>query len=289
MNSKVNLRVDIVRPIALAWVCITFGSLVSLVLKLTIGVRISKLTASAVTFLVAVLCAFLLFPKILQQPFGKLDLRSYLRRLGFYVPKGAWKHIALGTLLAALTLAGMLIGSLLSGRYALDPETINITQILLSLNPGIWEEFFFRGVIMFVFIKLTGSIGRAALLQVAVFGLAHVKGLDLWSWVDLISVMVIAGAFTYTAWKTRTLIAGITFHFLHDAFLFVPQLPGTESTSVVEKLAFYSCLWLAVAVGQVLVKVTSERMTVRAENELYALEKLVPIESPITSEGSHTE
>jgi hypothetical protein len=274
MNTRTHLMTDIVRPIALAWVCVTFGSFAALVLKATVGLHISKLTASAITFLVAASGAFALFPKILKQPFGAVELPTYLRRIGFYFPKTAWKHILLGVLLAIITLCGMLVGSLFTGRYTFDPDTINLTQILFSLNPGIWEEFFFRGLIMFICIRLTGSIRRAALLQILLFGLAHIKGVDLWSWVDVLSVMILAAAFTYTAWKTRTLVAGIVFHFLHDAFLFVPQLPGTETTSTVEKLAFFGCLWLAVGLVFLLVKLAAERLGVTAEEPLYVVEKV---------------
>jgi hypothetical protein len=88
--------------------------------------------------------------------------------------------------------------------------------------------------------------------------------------------MVIAVAFTYTAWKTRTLVAGIVFHFLHDAFLFVPQLPGTDVFTVSENIIFYGCLWLAVALWLILVKAASERFGVMAEDPLYTLEKVMP-------------
>ena len=196
MKTRTHFMTEIVRPIALAWVCVTFGSLVALVLKITIDLQISKLTASAISFIVGGFCAFALFPKILKQPFGAVGLSTYLRRLGFYLPKRAWKHILLGLLLAVLTLCGMLVGSLLTGRYVFNPDTVNITQILFSLNPGIWEEFFFRGVIMFICIRLTASVRRAAMLQILLFGLAHIKGMDLWSWVDVLSVMIIAVAFT---------------------------------------------------------------------------------------------
>jgi membrane protease YdiL (CAAX protease family) len=164
----------------------------------------------------------------------------------------------------------MLIGSLLTGRYVLDWSTVNLTQILFSINPGIWEEFFFRGVIMLSLLGITGSVKKAAFIQIVLFGLTHIKGTDLW--VDVISVMVIAIGFTYTAWKTRTLVAGIVFHFLHDAFLFLPQVPGAEYIGVLENVAYFGSLWVMVGVGCMLTKFSSDRLGVKADEELYTLD-----------------
>jgi membrane protease YdiL (CAAX protease family) len=122
----------------------------------------------------------------------------------------------------------MLIGSLLTGRYELNWSTVNISHTIFSINPGVWEEYFYRGVIMFLLLIATRSLKRAALIQIVLFGLSHIKGFDLWSWIDVISVMFLAVAFTYAAYKTRTLVAGIVFHFLNDALLFLPQVPGGE-------------------------------------------------------------
>lgn len=276
MTSTSNLMRDIIRPIALAVVSVTFGSLIALLLEVFLDLELSKLLTSVITFAFAAFSAFYLFPKILRLPFRDISLSEYVHRLGFYLPQNTWKHVLLGCLLAVCTLSGMLIGSLLSGRYELDWSTVNITHILFSINPGLWEEYFYRGVIMFVLLMATGSIGRAVLIQIVLFGLTHIKGIDLWSWIDVISVMVIAVAFTYSAYKTGTLIAGIVFHFLHDAFLFLPQVPGGELIGVFENITFYAALWIMVGVGCVLIKFAAESIGVKAEEELYTLKYFQP-------------
>jgi membrane protease YdiL (CAAX protease family) len=274
MKTRRTFLKNIVRPIALSWVAIGSGSLVSLILKMSLEIQLSRLTTSLITLVIAAFAAFILFPKILKQPFTTPSLSLYLRQLGFYWPKNGWKHILLGILLASFTLTGMLIGSLLTARYGFDRSTINLTQILFSINPGIWEEFFYRGVIMFLFLRLTGSLKRAANMQILLFGVTHIKGFDLWSWVDVISVMILAVAFTYTAYKTRTLIAGIVFHFVHDALLFVPQVPGANYVGLAENLAFFGCLWGMVALSIVLIKLASEKWGITAKVELYSPQKL---------------
>ena len=271
MNTRSSFMKSFVRPIALAWVAIGSGGLVGLILKMTLDIQLSKLTTSLITFVIAAFAAFVLFPKILKQPVDTANLSHYLRQLGFYLPKAAWKHILLGLLLATCTVSGMLIGSLLTGRYEFDRSTINLTQIIFSINPGIWEEFFYRGVIMFLFLRLTGSLKRSAILQILLFGATHIKGLDLWAWVDVLSVMILAVAFTYAAYKTRTLIAGIVFHFVHDALLFVPQVSGGDYSGLAENLAFFGCLWGMAVIGLFLIKVASERLGVIADDQLYSL------------------
>jgi membrane protease YdiL (CAAX protease family) len=125
-----------------------------------------------------------------------------------------------------------------------------------------------------VILFASRSLKRAALIQIVLFGLTHIKGIDLWSWIDVLSVMFIAVAFTYSAYKTRTLVAGIVFHFLHDTFLFLPQVPGGEYIGVSENIVFYASLWLMVGVACALIKFSADRLGVRADEELYTLEKL---------------
>lgn len=274
MVSKGAFMRDTVRPIALAMVAIAFGSLLSLLLEVLLKVQLPRLFESAITFAFAALAAFYLFPSRLKLPFQEVDLRAYLRHLGFYLPLSAWKHILLGCLLAACTLSGMWIGSLASGRYQLDRTTVTITQVVFSINPGLWEEFFFRGVVMFVLLGKTRSLRRAALIQTILFGLAHIKGFGLWDWLDVISVTILAAGFTYTAYKTRTLLAGVVFHFLHDALLFLPQLPGGEYVGFAENIPFYASLWVMVGVACAVVKVSSDALGVRAAKELYSTDPM---------------
>ena len=277
MLSKSEFRKDTVRPIAIACVSPVFGSLVGLFLGVFLDLEISKIFTSVIIFCFAAFSAFYLFPKILRTPFRNVSLTEYLQRLGFYFPHKAWKHVLLGCILAVCTLSGMLIGSLLTGRYQPDWSAVNITQIIFSINPGLWEEYFYRGVVMVLLIRATKSIKRAAFIQIVLFGFFHIKGFSLWAWVDVISVMLLAVAFTFTAYKTRTLVAGVVFHFLHDALLFLPQVPGGEYIGVFENVAFYASLWLMVGVACVLIYLASERLGVKADKELYTLDSVLSV------------
>jgi len=227
------------------------------------------LLASVLNFGIAAIGAFVVFPKWMKQPFGEVSLAEYTRRLGFYLPAKVWKHIALGVVLALCTLGGMLVGSLLTFRYMLDWRVISLEHLVFSLNPGIWEEFFFRGIIMVVLLRRVRTIRQAALIQIVVFGLTHVKRLDVWAWADVASVMILAAAFVFTAYKTRTLVAGMVFHFLHDSLLYVVQVPGGKYIGLSENLAFFVALWVMVGVACSVVKVATERFGVQSGTELY--------------------
>jgi len=253
--------------VALGWPMM--GFFLVLVANKALGLQVPRLVGAIGNLFVGAFGLFLLFPKLYRAPFGPTPLSTYLLRIGFYPPARAWRHVLLGIVLAGCTLSGMLAASLLTGRYTLDWSTVNLTHFVFSLNPGIFEEAFYRGIMVMLLLPLTRSLGRALGLQIALFGLAHIKGTDGLALVDAFSVMVIAAAFTYSAYKTRALLAGMVFHFLHDAFLFFVQVPGGVYKGLQENVVFYSLLWAMVGGACVSIWYASERLNVRAERQLY--------------------
>jgi len=263
-----------VRPIALTIAFPGMGFLICLLVEMFFKIEIPKLISSSINLVVAAFAAFFLFPQVFGIPFGRIKTRDFNKRIGLYLPDSAWKHILLGVILALCTLSGMLIASILTGKYALDFGTITLTQSVFSLNPGIWEEVFYRGILMMLLLRFTKSLRRAAIIQVVLFGLLHVKGGDIPALFEVISVTIIAIGFTYTAYKTRSLIAGIVFHYLHDAFLFFVQPPGGVCTGVADKVLLYAILWSMVGLGCLVTKFVAEKLKVRASTDLYILEQV---------------
>jgi len=264
------LRIDrrTLRPIGLTLVAPVSGFLLVLVAESVLGVELSKLLSSIVNLGAVAFVAFMLFPGMLGIPFGRIDTREYLRRLGFYLPGSWWRHVALGVILAGCTLSGMLTASVLTGRYVVN-LAVDVSHLVFSLNPALWEELFFRGVLMVLLLRLTGSLKRASAVQVALFGAMHIKGLDAWALVDTFSVAVLAAGFTYVAYRTRSLAAGMIFHYLHDAFLRLVQVPGGVYVGVGENTFFYGVLWFMVGVGCLVTKLAVERCGVLGSTELY--------------------
>jgi membrane protease YdiL (CAAX protease family) len=261
-----------VRPIALTVVAPVAGFLLFFVLEVLMKIEGSKLLQSVVNLLVVAPIAFVLFPKRLGIPFGRIETREFLRRVGFYFPDRAWKHFALGLILAACTLSGMLVASILTGKYTVNVSTVDLPHLVFSLNPALWEELFYRGVLMLLLLRFTRSLGQASVIQVVLFGLMHIKGVDIWALVDAFSVMLMAIGFTYVAYKTRSLVAGIVFHYFHDAFMYLVQLPGGVYTGVADNVIFYGILWLMVGIGCIIAKLAADNGGVRARNELYRVE-----------------
>ena len=125
---------------------------------------------------------------------------------------------------------------------------------------------------MLFLLSVTHSLRKAFLIQLILFGVMHVKGFDLWALIDVFSVIVLAAGFTYAAYKTRLLVAGIVFHFVHDALLFFVQTTGTEASNTLDNVRFYLFLWVMVGVACLLVRVAADRFGVRAPDSLYDLE-----------------
>jgi hypothetical protein len=265
---------DKVRPVALTIMAPGMGFLLIFAFEVFTKTEISKLLSSVVNLLVVAPVAFVLFPRRLGIPFGRIETREFLKKVGFYLPDQAWKHLVLGLVLAVCTLAGMLMASILTGKYTIDVSTINLPHLVFSLNPALWEELFYRGVVMFLLLRFTRSLKQAFVIQVVLFGAAHIQGVNIGALVDAFSVMVIAIGFTYVAYKTRSLVAGVVFHYFHDAFLFFVQPPDGAYSGVTENAIFYGFLWLMIGVGCALTKLAADKIGVRAPEELYSLQKV---------------
>lgn len=265
-------RKEVIRIGALTLAVPGMGFLICLFMEAFLNLEISKLICSVINLVVVSFLAFFLLPSILGIPFGKIKTRDFNKMIGFHLPNYSWKHILLGVILAVFPLSGMLIASIMTGKYVPDFSTVTLSHLVFSLNPGIWEELFFRGVLMIVLLRYTKSLRQAAIIQVALFGVAHIKGADIHALIDVVSVMIIGAGFTYTAYKTRTLVTGILFHYLHDAFLYLVQLPSRANTSFIDDLLFYALLWSMVGLGCLITRVATEKFEVRALTELYTLE-----------------
>jgi membrane protease YdiL (CAAX protease family) len=258
-----------IRPVALTIIAPVAGFFLLFLLEMVLNLDIPLLASAIVNLVLVSVVAFFIFPRLLGIPFDGVDLRIYLRKLGFYLPKRAWRHTLLGLILAACTLSAMMAASYLIGNYRMDWRTVTLPHVVFSLNPALWEELFYRGVLMFLLLGWNMSLKKAAAIQVLLFGLMHFKGLELWSIVDVVSVMVLALGFTYTAFKTRSLLAGIVFHFFHDALVFFAQLPDGGMVGAVDHLVFYGLLWLGVGLGCLITGLFAERLDIRTGDELY--------------------
>jgi len=280
-----------IRPILLSIGFSVIGFAVAFVLKKFLHFELNRLEVSVIAFIITTASVLFLFPRVFKIPFGKVSVKDFIFKVGLYRPDNIFKYIIIGVISAIITLSGMMLASYQIGKYIPTLSTITLTQAVFSLTPGIWEEILFRGVIMIVLLRLTKSLKKAAVIQIILFGLVHIKGFDLISFVDAFSVLIMAISFTYITYKTKSLIPAIIFHYLHDTFLFFVQLPDGQYEGFSDNAIFYSFLWLSIAFTIIVIKKISERFKIQGGYDFYSIEGGIEISdiSPAKTDRNERE
>ena len=268
--ARIRPRLQVAATVLCSILAVTIFQMI----RIASDIDISKIYLPLLAFPLNILIVYKLFPQVLKAPFGSVRPMEFSRRIGFSRPQGLPKYIFLGISLSACSLTGMLIGSILTGRYVFDLAAVTVEQIVFSTVPGIWEEVYFRGILMFVLIGIVKDVRKAAVLQSAIFGFCHFRGFELWSLVDIGSVVLFGISFTYTAYKTNSLVPGIIFHFVHDALLFLVRVPDGVYIGTFENVAFFVGLWIMLGVGCLITKLAAEKIGVRQASVLYSVDKL---------------
>jgi membrane protease YdiL (CAAX protease family) len=169
------------------------------------------------------------------------------------------RNILLGLLMAALTLSSILLASLLTKHFVLDWGTVPALRWVKGLTRGIWEEVFFRGIILALFMRLY-PLRKAVFLSSFLFAVVHLNPMALnpEMIVDAVSLFFMGLLFIYIILKTGSLLPAIVFHYAHDIFvLLVQNTPGADK--VLAAALLYSFLWIALVIGAVLTKYIVER------------------------------
>jgi len=251
-----------IRPLALTILFSSLGVLIVFLLKNFSPIPLSKSISSLIGFILNSALILTLFPRVFKIPFGKVKISEFLFKSGLYLPQNKLKFIILGMICAILSLSGMLAGSLLTDKYIWDKTTLSLGQALFSLSPAVWEEIMFRGIMVILLMRFFHSVKKAFIIQIIIFGLLHIKGFGFWELFDIISVMFIAASFSYSAYKTKSLIPGIIFHYLHDTFLYTVQLPDGIYEGTNDNLLFYAMFWLSLGLTLFFIKNLSEKFNI---------------------------
>ena len=128
-----------------------------------------------------------------------------------------------------------------------------------GLTRGIWEEVFFRGIILGLFFRFNNK-KKAIFYSTFLFAIIHLNTFppDIETLIDILSIFFMGLVFTYLVLKTGSLLSGIIFHYVHDIFvLLVQNTPGTNK--VIELSLFYTFLWAALGIGVFATKKIVER------------------------------
>ena len=198
--------------------------------------------------------ALILMPCVLGLPNGRKSLRDYCHDIRLLPMRPLGRNILLGLSLAALTLSSILLASLLTGHFVIDWSTVPALRWVKGLTRGIWEEVFFRGIILVLFMRLY-KIRRAVILSAFLFAVVHLNPMALNPEiiVDAISIFFMGLLFAYLVVKTGSLLPAIVFHYVHDIFvLWVQNTPGADE--LLASTLLYAFLWIALAIGAVFIK-----------------------------------
>jgi len=208
--------------------------------------------------------ALYLMPYVIGLPHGRKSLQAYCRDIRLLPVTPLGRNILLGLLMATLTLSGIFLASLLTGHFVFDWSTVPALRWVKGLTRGIWEEVFFRGIILALFMRQYPQ-RKAGFLATFLFAVVHLDpmALDLEMIVDVVSIFFVGLLLTYLVLKTGSLLPAIVFHYVHDIFLpLVQNTPGADET--LASALLYALLWIALAIGAVLTKYIVERWPTKA-------------------------
>jgi membrane protease YdiL (CAAX protease family) len=203
--------------------------------------------------------ALYLMPYVVGLPNGRKSFQDYCRDIRLLPVTPLGRNILLGLLMATLTLSSIFLASLLTGHFVFDWSTVPALRWVKGLTRGIWEEVFFRGIILVLFMRVY-PLRRAVFLSTFLFAVCHLNpmGINLEMIVDVVSIFFMGLLFTYLVLKTGSLLPAIVFHYVHDIFLLLVQnTPGADKT--LASALLYAFLWIALLIGAVLAKYIVER------------------------------
>lgn len=214
-------------------------------------------------FVAAGIWALYVTPRLLGLPNGRKSFREYCIDIRLLPVTPLWRNILLGMLMAALTLSSILLASLLTKHFALDWSLVPPLRWVKGLTRGVWEEVFFRGIMLAILIRFYGQ-RKAVLWVTTIFALVHlnIMNVTLEGVVDVVSIFFIGLLFAYLVLKTGSLLPAIVFHYVHNIFvLLVQNTPG--ATEPMASMMLYGFLWVALAVGAVLTRYIAGRSPAR--------------------------
>jgi membrane protease YdiL (CAAX protease family) len=232
-------------------ICYIFLGLVEMIPNRVLG--------AILYFVILGILAFVLMPYVLGLPLGKKTLREFCLDIRLLPLKPVTRNILIGLMMTVLSIGSIYLASALTGHFELDWSLLPALRWVKGLTRGIWEEVFFRGIILMLFFQFYDK-KKAIFYSTFLFAIIHLSTFppDLALVVDIVSIFFMGLVFTYLVLKTGSLLPGIVFHYFHDIFINIAQ--NTPGVSELHRLIlFYALLWPALALGVFLTKKIVER------------------------------
>ncbi len=261
--------------IGITMVLSSVPTILFLIFRMVLTQDISKIYLPLIAFPLQLLIIRKLYPDIFQFPFGKVSASEFAEKVGLIKSNKFGRQLILGIILAICSLTGLFIGSSLTGRYEFDWTVLTLEQVFFATVPGVWEEVYFRGILMLILLRIVKNFKKTVVLQCVIFGLAHFYGFFIWELVDLFSITLLGFSFTWVAHKTNSLVSGIVYHTLHDAFLFLFLVADESLLSHSQNAVFFLSLWVLVGIGCGLTKFLTEKWQLAEPDLLYSFDKVL--------------
>ena len=243
--------------IAVALTVVVFGGPCALEL-----IPAGKILPPLLLFFSLGIVALYLMPFVLGLPNGRKALREYCHDIRLLPVQPLGRNVLLGLSLAILTLSSILLASRLTGHFVSDASTVPALRWVKGLTRGIWEEVFFRGIILTLFMRLRPR-RTAVVLSAFVFAMMHFSAPSLEVAVDVVSIFFMGLLFAYVVLKTGSLLPAMIFHYVHDVFVnWVQNTPGADP--ILSSVLLYGFLWVALMLGALLTKLVVERWSGRS-------------------------
>ena len=178
------------------------------------------------TFALLTLLIFVIVPNVYKLPQDYDSFRNYLRGIRLTLSRPyAW--ILLFTLTSyAIFVLCQLAGSFLCGQYTFDITRIlpPNSYYLLNVNPALFEEIMFRGIIFTILLAVI-SQRRSLILSLVLFGLVHFANLLhgvtantlLYTSAQVLWACGMGFFWSYLVLKTGSIIPSIILHYLSNA------------------------------------------------------------------------
>jgi membrane protease YdiL (CAAX protease family) len=162
--------------------------------------------------------------------------------------------ILMGISSAVLLLASLFFSSLVTGDPYLDIDKVDGFQVFDGLTHGIWEEVFFRGIILALFLRIKPGKWSAFVLAAGLFAIVH---FDIYNFLRL---FLIGLFWCYMTFESGSLLPAIISHSIFDIFS-VALVPSISGNSVYLWLIVWHLLnGIAIVLGILLVRWVIQKM-----------------------------
>lgn len=188
-------------------------------------IMLDDITGFLVKFVTRALIWLIVVPIILGLPNGRLGIVQNIQKMGIFETEPK-KKIGILSIIGVVTgCVSLWLPAILFSNWYVDISTL-WPSILLAINPGLWEEVVYRGIILTILLKRF-SDNQAIALGSLIFSLMHLQNLLFGQPpVAMMGQLIFAfmGALLLATLYIRSgsLVPGILAHYFGDAlYLFL--------------------------------------------------------------------